>query len=358
MIEGDDSDDLVPVPPSQHFPHQPNVDELKGLVMNIVIPTATISAKRCPVFVYVHGGSLLYGGANLPIFDAVNLVSHSLRINQPIVCVNFNHRVGLGGFLASTAIKTELEQDGFQGCGNFGFTDQQIAFQWVQNYISDLGGDPDNVTLVGESAGAISISNQLAAVSPPKFRRAVCMSGLSMSIPPWTMEEHEQLFRAVCHYFRIDPMNDNALDLLRRIPQQDLANATPSIQGVASGTGNPCLDGWFYAKDPLAIQKPPEWLKGFMLGDTYHEGVIFHLNLLQDDFDGAHRTFANHIQNDIETNQILSEYCISPELPHDILLERVEHMCGDAVFKIPNYATALASADRDALFLYDFDQRS
>ncbi|GES61151.1 acetylcholinesterase [Aspergillus terreus] len=359
ITEGDDSDDLVPVPQAPHF-DSPETDELSGLVMNIVIPRAPGNQKY-PVFVYVHGGSLLYGGANLPIFDSVNLVSHSISIGAPIICVNFNYRVGLGGFLASEAIRQELQRDGHAGCGNFGFTDQQVAFQWVQRYIADLGGDPDQVTAVGESAGGISISNQMAAARPPRFRRAVCMSGLSVSIPPWTIAQHEELFRATCRYFGIDSARPDVMDCLRRVPQQDLANATSAIQGVLSGTGNPCLDGWFYEANPLGIREPPEWVEAFMLGDTYHEGVIFHLNLLEDDYASVRRTLFDHIGNDEETDQILAEYGIRPGMSQKEFLERVKHMCGDVVFKIPNYATILASerlADNNALFAYHFDQRS
>jgi carboxylesterase type B len=332
--------------------------------MNIVTPSKPNNPdKRYPVMVYVHGGSLLYGGANLPIFDAVNLVSQSIKMTTPIICVNFNYRVGLGGFLASKEIQRELRADGFQGCGNFGFTDQQVAFEWVQRYIDALGGDPNNVTAIGESAGGISISNQLAAASPPRFRRAVCMSGLAVSIPPWTMEQHEALFEAVCGYFRIDSTRSDVLDYLRQIPQQKLANATPIIQGVLSGTGNPCLDGWFYKDDadPREIQTAPSWLDALMLGDTYHEGIIFHSNILEDNFHSIRQTLAGQVGAEDETDQILAEYGISPDLPHSLLTERVEHMCGDAVFKIPNYATTLANshlADKGALFVYHFDQRS
>lgn len=360
----DESDDLVPVPPAAHFGYPPEVDELTGLVMNIVIPPKpTNPQKKYPVMVYVHGGSLLYGGANLPIFDALNLVSQSIEMDMPIVCVNFNYRVGLGGFLASDAIQRELTEDGFNGCGNFGFTDQQVAFEWVQRYIDALGGDPNNVTAVGESAGGISISNQLAAASPPRFHRASCMSGLSVSIPLWTMEQHEALFQAVCRYFRIDESRSDVLDCLREIPQQELANSTPVIQGVLSGTGNPCLDGWFYKHDanPCEIQASPSWLEGLMLGDTYHEGIIFRLNILDDSFDSIRQILVEHIGSEDETDQILSEYEITPDIPHSLLIERVEHMCGDAIFKIPNYATAHANphlADKGALFAYHFDQRS
>ncbi|KAK1147552.1 hypothetical protein N8T08_000894 [Aspergillus melleus] len=360
IIEGDDADDLVPVPSAPHFPDLPKTEELSGLVMNIVLPHAP-GSQRLPVFVYVHGGSLLYGGANLPIFDAVNLVSHSIKIGKPIVCVNFNYRVGLGGFLASEAIRKELHRDGHHGCGNFGFTDQQVAFEWVQRYISSLGGDEEQVTAVGESAGGISISNQMVAAQPPYFRRAVCMSGLSVSIPAWTMEEHERLFRGTCQHFEIDASREDVLSCLRQIPQQELANATSVIQGVPSGTGNPCLDGWFYAQDPCEIREPPDWVEGFMLGDTYHEGVIFHLNLLGDTYDSIRKTLREHIQSDEDTDWILSAYDISADISHEALLSRVEHMCGDAIFKIPNYATALASQglrSQNAVFGYHFDQRS
>ncbi|KAI9040534.1 uncharacterized protein KD926_008101 [Aspergillus affinis] len=360
IIEGDDTDDLVPVPPSPHFPDLPEIDELSGLVMNIVLPHAP-GSQRLPVFVYVHGGSLLYGGANLPIFDAVNLVCHSIRIDKPIVCVNFNYRVGLGGFLASEAIRNELRRDGHHGCGNFGFTDQQVAFEWVQRYIPSLGGDPGQVTAVVESAGGISISNQMVSAQPPRFRRAVCMSGLSVAIPAWSMEEHERLFWAVCRHFKIDPSRADVLDCLRQIPQQELANATSVIQGVLSGTGNPCLDGWFYAQDPREIREPPDWVEAFMLGDTYHEGVIFHLNLLEDTFASIRKTLQEHIQNDEDTDWILNAYDISSGLSHETLLSRVEHMCGDAIFKIPNYATVSASrrlGSQNAVFRYHFDQRS
>lgn len=363
LSDGDDVDDLVPVPPPAHFSEPRKMDEFSGLVMNIVLPAAPVEGRKYPVFLYVHGGSLLYGGANLPIFDGVNLVSHSLAINRPVVCVNFNYRVGLGGFLASQAIKDELRADGYEGCGNFGFTDQHVAFDWVQKYIGQLGGDPNEVTAIGESAGGISISNQLVAAKPPVFHRAVCMSGLAAGIPPWTMEQHEELFQAVCRHFNIDPSAADVLDQLRAIPQQVLANATPSIQGVLAGTGNPCMDGWFYAEgiDPREVQPPPQWLRSFMLGDVYHEGIIFHINLLEDSYDLIRNILLEYVKDQDELNTILTAYNVTPELDHNLLLERVEHMVGDAVFKVINYATMLVSKEfreQKKLWTYHFDQRS
>ncbi|KAJ6017800.1 hypothetical protein N7451_001179 [Penicillium sp. IBT 35674x] len=358
IIDGDDSDDLVPVPPAAHFSHPRSVDELSALVMNIVIPhSLREDGQGLPVFVYVHGGSLLYGGANLPIFDSVNLVSQSIAIGLPIICINFNYRVGIGGFLAGKAIADELKSEGYAGSGNFGFTDQQVAFDWVQQYVKFLGGDPQNVTAVGESAGGISISNQLLAASPSVFHRAVCMSGLSTAIPAWTIGQHDRFFEAVCRHFEIEPSAPEALDQLRAIPQQELANATPDVQGVPSGTGNPCLDGWFYRSgvNPLGVNTPPSWLKGYMFGDTYHEGVIFHLNLLENDYHSVRRVLQAYISDEAHTDQILEAYGITIDSPQEEFLSRVEHMCGDAIFKIPNYVLAQIAQES---FLYHFDQRS
>lgn len=357
--EGDDFDDLVPVPPFAHF-NRPLVDELSALVMNIVLPPAG-SVTMAPISAYVHGGSLLYGGANLAIFDSVNLVSHSLNLGKPIVAINFNYRVGLGGFLAGAAIQEELATDGFSGSGNFGLTDQQVAFEWIHRYASQLGGNIDNVTAVGESAGAISISHQLIARRPAKFHKAICMSGLAFSIPAWTREQHNVYFEAVCRHFSLNPMQPGVLDRLRAIPQQELANATSVIQGVASGTGNPCIDGDFYAQNPLDIHPAPSWLESYMIGDVYHEGVIFHLNVMDDDYAFLRSTLLKHIKDEATTDTILELYGLNPTLSQEQLTHRFEHMCGDAIFKIPNYLTGRCNTRlqrQGKLFLYHFDQRS
>lgn len=193
------------------------------------------------------------------------------------------------------------------------------------------------------------------------------MSGLAVSIPPWTIAQHDRLFEAVCSHFQIDSASDGVMDEIRAIPQQDLANATPLIQGVPSGTGNPCIDGWFYPEDldHSVIHAPPTWLKSLMIGDTFHEGVIFHLNLLEgeEDFGSVRRILHSHVQDEGATDLFLREYEITDDLSQDEFLLRVEHMCGDAIFKIPNYILADTcvggkSEIQERFYSYHFDQRS
>lgn len=356
------SNPFIPVPPNPNFPREPKVDEKTALVMNIVIPQHPApDGKKFPVLAWIHGGSLLYGSANYGIYDGVNLVSHSIAIGLPILMISFNYRLGLGGFLAGSKIAEELKRDGFAGSGNFGFTDQKVAMDWVQRYIAQLGGDPDNVTAVGQSAGGVSIGHHLAANEPMKFHRAVCMSCLGSSLPAWSLEDHEVLFIATCRYFSVDAHASDALDQLRKIDEQVLANADHVIQGVPSGTGNPCLDGWFYAHNPMEVTEAPGWLKSFLIGDVRDEGILFVENLKHDTYDTVRSTILEHVHNETFVDSVLEEYDIHPGVTGHDLIQRACDMGADTFFKIQNYATALVNQHlqkENALVKYHFDQRS
>ncbi|KAJ5098808.1 para-nitrobenzyl esterase [Penicillium argentinense] len=354
-----------PVPANPNFIHQPQVDEKTALILNIVTPTQTspqnkdAGREKYPVLIWIHGGSLLYGSANYGMYDAVNFVSHSVEIGWPVLVVNFNYRLGLGGFLASEQISEELKRDGFAGNGNFGFTDQKVASEWVAKYIASFGGDPDNVTAFGQSAGAISIGHQMAAREPMRFHRAICMSGLGSTLLPRSLEEHQAIFAATCRYFEIDEHAPDVLDQLRRIPEQMMADADHIIQGVPSGTGNSCFDGWFYAHEPWEIEPAPPWIRSFMLGDVHDEGVIFQVNIREDTFETIRETLLEQVQDAFFVDAVLLEYGITPELSHEDLVEKASIMGAEAVFKIHNYKTALVNTQlRSQLFKYHFDQRS
>jgi carboxylesterase type B len=214
--------------------------------MNITAPTPKEAEAKLPVMVYIHGSSWLYGGANKGVFDGVNFVSHSVARGTPVVAVKFNYRVGLGGFLASKAIKDDLEKDGFEGVGNFGLYDHQIALEWASRYISSFGGDPTNVTIYGESAGGMSIFHQLAAKNPAPFHRVISISGHLNTLATWPLERHEKHFRALLTHLGIDADSPSALEQLLAVPQDTFAATTLHVESVFVATGNPCGDGVFH----------------------------------------------------------------------------------------------------------------
>lgn len=126
------------------------------LYLNIWTPKAERSA-RLPVMIWIHGGAYIFGAGGLPLYDGRPLAE------KGAVVVNFNYRLGPLGFFAHPAL--DKERPG--GPMNFGLLDQVAALQWVRQNIAQFGGDPGNVTILGQSAGGKSV---LALFASPLAR--------------------------------------------------------------------------------------------------------------------------------------------------------------------------------------------
>lgn len=118
------------------------------LNLNVTIPSDTPLSGALPVMVFIHGGGFIMGGSHWPQYDPCRLVKMSVEMNMPVVVVNINFRMGMLGNLTSE----ELRKAGYPG--NNSLRDQQCALRWVKKFIGGFGGDKDNVTVFGESAGA------------------------------------------------------------------------------------------------------------------------------------------------------------------------------------------------------------
>ena len=130
------------------------------------------TAQKKPVMVWIHGGAFEAGGTVDPMFDCVNF----LKENPDVIVVTIAYRLGVMGFLHLS----HLPPDGkdYQDSQNLGLLDQKMALKWVHENIAGFGGDPDNVTIFGESAGAASCSMQpLVPGSQKYFKRLIAESG-------------------------------------------------------------------------------------------------------------------------------------------------------------------------------------
>ncbi len=137
------------------------------LLLNVFAPSAAPSAPR-PVLVWLHGGGFRSGSAFQSDFDGGLLAQRG-----DIVVVTVNYRLGVFGYLELGELDPSLA-----GSGNNGLRDQLAALRWVRDNAAAFGGDPDAITVAGESAGAISIGAMLAGDRPQElFRRAVMQSG-------------------------------------------------------------------------------------------------------------------------------------------------------------------------------------
>ena len=157
------------------------------LYLNVWTP-AESADDELPVMVFFYGGAFTDGGGAAPLYDGTALAERGA------VVVTMNYRLGPFGFLAHPALTAE---SGYDSSGNYGILDMVASLEWVQRNISALGGDPDNVTIFGQSAGAMAITSLMTSpLTEGLFHRAIAQSimggGASPNGPNATLEAQEQ----------------------------------------------------------------------------------------------------------------------------------------------------------------------
>ena len=154
-------------PWTEEFMHQGEVSE-DCLYLN-VWTQAAYSEQPKPVLVYIHGGGFQEGSGSVAVYDGSSLAQKGL------VVVTVNYRLGILGFFAHPDLSADSPH---QASGNYGILDQVAALQWVKDNIAAFGGDPENVTVAGQSAGAMSVFLLTASpLAAGLFQRAIVQSG-------------------------------------------------------------------------------------------------------------------------------------------------------------------------------------
>ena len=139
------------------------------LFVNVWRPAGAAPVGRLPVMVWIHGGAFVFGSGSQPDFSGVQFAK------QGVVLVNFNYRLGRLGFFAFPALSREHPNE---LKGNYAYMDQIAALKWVRQNIAAFGGDPNNVTIFGESAGGVSVHTHLTSpLSRGLFHKAISESG-------------------------------------------------------------------------------------------------------------------------------------------------------------------------------------
>lgn len=149
---------------------QPQLEDCLNL--NIWRPANTVQGDDLPVYVFIHGGDFEYGAGSEPLIHGDMVVAQSDDEGEPVLVLTFNYRLGL---LGTRLVKSETED------GNYGLGDQKTVLEWVQNNIESFGGNPDNVTVMGQGAGAMSIGmlqHQMStdALGSNYFKQAIMQS--------------------------------------------------------------------------------------------------------------------------------------------------------------------------------------
>lgn len=162
----------VPIPDLPLFDNVTHISE-DCLTLRVDRPAGTSRDAGLPVMVYIYGGGDTIGQIYDNAYDPTEMVAKAAQSDSPIIYAAMNYRLGIFGFAASSALKAADSL-------NVGLLDQRLALEWIRENIAAFGGDPDRVTIFGESDGATGVGLQITAyggTGVPPFQRAIMQSG-------------------------------------------------------------------------------------------------------------------------------------------------------------------------------------
>jgi len=183
--------------------------------------TAATTADALPVLIYFNGGGLMAGSGSEPRYDGSSISK------EGVICVTANYREGVFGFFAHTDLTASSE---YKGSGNYGFLDQVAAIKWVKENISAFGGNPDKITIVGESAGSFSVSLLMCSpLSKDLIAGAMLSSGAEvLPFQPSSQADADaagaELLKQAGISSLADAMALNADSLQKLLPPKGMAN--------------------------------------------------------------------------------------------------------------------------------------
>ena len=227
------------------------------LFLNIFTPDSAKPGDNLPVLVYIHGGGFTGGCGHEKHFD------EPVWPQKGVIGVTLNYRLGPLGF----ACLSELQEEA-GACGNYGLYDQLCALEWVRRNISAFGGDPEKITVMGQSAGAMSVQqHSLSPLSCGLFRGAVMSSGGGVSplMKPRPAESNYPFWKAV-----MEKAGCPDLSAFRALPADQLFSAWNAAKKEAKGGAmscSPVIDGRLVISESMAHNIP------YMAGTTSEDMI-------------------------------------------------------------------------------------
>ncbi|KAF8074648.1 Alpha/Beta hydrolase protein [Lyophyllum atratum] len=239
-------------------------------LLDIYRPHTIPRGTLLPVMVWLHGGALTQGAAWY--YAGAGIVQESAKIGLPVITVVLNYRLAAYGFLGG-------KEAAAKGALNLGLYDQELALQWVQNYIGNFGGDKSKVTVFGQSSGAMSIAYHMLNVRTQLFQGAILESGTTTSVPALAPEKFQGNYDALVSYAGCNNTLDT-FECLRTVDLDVLINATNTMFGqptvYASRPWGVAIDGDIIPDSPSVLTAQGKIAKiPFITGNVMDEGTIF-----------------------------------------------------------------------------------
>jgi para-nitrobenzyl esterase len=222
--------------------HDSETSKEDCLFLNVMTPVWPPKAPL-PVMVWFHGGANAGGTASSPLYKDGTLVQHG------IVLVTVNYRLGVFGFFSLPELTKESPH---HSSGNYALLDQILALRWVHDNIAKFGGDPANVSVFGQSAGAIDAGYLMVSpLGKELFQRMIAQSGSPLGSPLPTLAESEQANEKLIA--NLKPPAGEELKFLREHTVQELLELAGKQDPAAPPSIGPIIDGWVLSRHPVAI---------------------------------------------------------------------------------------------------------
>eukprot|EP00058_Branchiostoma_floridae_P021518 XP_002607008.1 hypothetical protein BRAFLDRAFT_200636 [Branchiostoma floridae] len=303
------------------------------LTLSVFTPTVAVDAAL-PVLFWIHGGSLSMGMGAFPGLE-------SLAAHQDVVVVSINYRLGVLGFLSTGDENMP---------GNYGFLDQVRAMVWVKDNIRNFGGDPERVTIFGESAGGVSVSyHLLSPLSKGLFQRAISQSGTWKSIP--VNPQPLPLTKMLAEEAGCETEDTEILTAcLKEKSSEELLEKVQSLQlKIGQVSFSPVVDGTFLTSQPMDLMQAGDVnTADYLLGVNNHEFGWLMLpfaiqgdplaGISQEDFVRLTKAVASMVYR-VSIDAIVAEYSLESDDPMAIQYQ-FSHLYGDLLFVSPTVMVA------------------
>ncbi|KAJ8109251.1 hypothetical protein OPT61_g7600 [Boeremia exigua] len=268
---------------------------------------------RLPVLVFIHGGAFFLGSGNRPYYEPSNLMLHGIQRGTPFIMVSINYRLGILGFMHSPKTSGMIPS-------NNGLYDQDLALSWIKDNISGFGGDADNITVIGQSAGGESIS--VKTIRDPVFKRAIAFSGTPVTMPSMTPEEHHENFLSQAQSLGIQIYDRDGKERSAEDVAQDFIHTDVQKIRDLAWVGLPCANTEFFPVEKPSMEAiragrmaPENWREIFtpveaqIVGTTTFDGGISYNMMSKDDSRKDHAEVFGKIARDVLGNADSSELC-------------------------------------------------
>ncbi|XP_005076235.1 acylcarnitine hydrolase [Mesocricetus auratus] len=317
------------------------------LYLNIYAPAHANEGSNLPVMVWIHGGALVGGMASITDGSV-------LAATENVVMVHIQYRLGVLGFFSTGDQHAR---------GNWGYLDQVAALHWIQQNIAHFGGNPDKVTIFGESAGGASVSSLVVSpMSKGLFHRAIMESGVALL--PGLTDTHEKVYNTVANLSRCETMDSEALvHCLRGKSEAEILVINNVFKMISA-----VVDGVFLPRHPQELLASVDfhpvpsiigvnsdeysWIIPMVMGsDQTIKGIT------RENLKAVMKNTAAQMMLPPECSDLLmGEYMGDTEDPQTLQIQFTE-MMGDSMFVIPALQVAHFQRSHAPVYFYEFQHQ-